>query len=266
MRSTQCASEYQLEQYHLKLLPQRKQRALKGHIDACEICQQHLKDIEDSWATDDMLGHDIPSRFASDETVTSPRGWLWPEFGIVSASVALLALFVWNSHDNGLPTGQHHAKVRIKSHGQRWIAKGNTDPKWFVAQLRHGQVKRAKSGQVFPHGTRLRLAYRWAKGGYVFVVHRDAKGTISPLYPPESNQPSLRIKSPKAVLLPGSLVVEASHDGNEEIISCFSHKPLRFVNVKQQIAHPTRKGKCVQLKHFLLRHPRTRQPAKRNKP
>lgn len=145
------------------------------------------------------------------------------------------------------------------------MIRGDTWAQLIVALRRGPVVRPALSGEVFWAGDRLRLGYRSNKRGFLFVVHRDATGVVSPLYPGAREARSLRIEPGGDRLLPESLEVEGKPHGDESIWACFSEQALGFSSVKAALPaakpglrhwSPQRRGACRVLLHFLLRRPR----------
>jgi hypothetical protein len=149
-----------------------------------------------------------------------------------------------------------------KQHGGYSVVRGEV-PQLRVIRKRGSLIEQVRSGDGFLAGDLLRLVVRWRKGGFVYILHRDAVGQTTPLYPPQKTELSLRFAHPRSVELPGSLEVEGPPKGNEEIAVCFSDAPRRFEEVAAALEnsrrsahpvthHPSPKATCLYTQHFVL--------------
>ncbi|MCB9641675.1 MAG: hypothetical protein H6728_01230 [Myxococcales bacterium] len=134
----------------------------------------------------------------------------------------------------------------------------NVEPALVVALRRGEKTVQARSGQRFVSGDRLRLAYRWRQGEYVFLAHQEGE-KVTPLFPRKLASESRRIEDDGLVLLPGSLEVSGDSASEEWLVACFSTRPLSWNRFQQGLVsfhkkvdvHPLRE--CSHVVRFLIR-------------
>lgn len=137
-------------------------------------------------------------------------------------------------------------------------AKQTSKPSLVIALWRGETIVQARSGQRFVAGDRLRLAYRWYRGGYVFLAHQEG-AKVEPLYPRSEQVSSLQIQEDGVVLLPGSLEVSGSGMRDEWLLACFSKHPISWGDLKQGLVSLTKKTEghslreCEHVLRFLIR-------------
>lgn len=169
----------------------------------------------------------------------SPSGslwWRWPVWGGLSVGMAsLAALFVMlRPPELQTPIKQGRSITRKALVPDHLITRG-AGPSFYVARKRQAQKRYVHSGEHFQIGDKLRLIVDWPAGGFLFVLHRDDKDALHPLYPSARHKRSIPWPKGKGRPLPGSLRVTAPARGNEEIWACFSTKPLTYVAVSKAI-------------------------------
>lgn len=180
--------------------------------------------------------------------------WGGLSLGLVSA-VALV--FIWTpSLKSNLVSSTFSTILDASSPASRHlVTRGGKSPILSV-YLKRGQQKRiASSKEHFYKGDRLRLAIDWTRSGYVFVLHRDANGQLSPLYPASRQEQSIRCPKGKNQALPGSLSITGKSKGDEEIWACFSMRSKTFQSVVKSIQAASRNKQidCHTLQRFVLR-------------
>ncbi|MCK6511001.1 DUF4384 domain-containing protein [Myxococcota bacterium] len=252
--SSSCLSEYRMDRHLLCLEPEAERRESEAHIAACPRCRQEMAWLRQERA--DFLSHPAPplaleqalaasstpqptpsrgfdptqgngptwATASSRSQPTQPsRPWaIWAS--VATCSVALLLSLSLSS----LWTPQHT------------IYRGVETPVFLIGLKRGAVIRQMASGESVKAGDHIRLAYQWRtqKPAYLYILHRDQEGRLSPLYPASAEQPSLRLDSPNETTLPGSLEFDQATHGHEEIWACFSRQPLHFRALNAQIPSP----------------------------
>jgi|GEM_PF-1250233 len=247
-----CLSEYHLDRYLAGLGTQETRAKTQQHLQSCEICSTEYQRMERRREQFLMAPRRLPSSL-------QPKDWLsfgWLTQGKLSFGALCLLCIVMFS----IPSEKTHY-VGIKG-----IL---PNPTVLVGLKRGPNSGLVVSGVHVQSFDELRLAYRWNLGkkheGFVFVIHRDAKGQVTPLYPESTSQKSLTGRSGLHEL-PGSLEVDEHAHGNEELWLCFSPKALTYSEIRDQLpdfspeVHPTilQRKPCVHLHRFVLQRANTK--------
>ena len=279
-RSALCLSAYRLDQYFLGTQAHEDHNQSAKHLQSCPRCQEALRRLEEEAALataliaqkrllDEptaliaqkrLLDEPTAEREGSKRRSTKDEGifsviralFLRWRGGLAASACAILAVFGWVQLRKESPTPEEgrYATIRGEEASLRVIRK------------RGALVEMTHSGDAFRAGDLLRLVVRWKQGGYLWIVHRSAKGSYTPLYPSKKTAQSRQIASHQAVEMEGSLEVDDEALGNEEIAACFSAKPLSFELATQAIqeAHgkapsllsQDQQGACQIIQRFVL--------------
>lgn len=188
------------------------------------------------------------------------RPW-WHPLVWVGAPAALAAMLVFLV----LPDKRNitRAPGQKASVSQKFLLLRGGPAPMQVVRKRKQEKGLVHSGETFLQGDQLRLLLRWKKGGFVRVLHRDPKGSISPLYPKEEKGRALQLNTTARTPLPGQLDVTDAPQGDEEIWACFSTKPVSHAQVvatiekhNAQSSHIHKQaGPCAVLQRFRLHRP-----------
>jgi hypothetical protein len=245
-RSALCLSAYRLDQYFLGTQAHEEHNQSAKHLQSCPRCQEALRRLEEEAAqataliAKKRLLDEPTALIAKKRLLDEPKAerdekkrqsakedsifsllfslFLRWRVGLAAFACAILAVFGWSQLRRVGKTTEYgrYATIRGEEASLRVIRK------------RGALVEMTHSGDAFRAGDLLRLVVRWKRGCYLWIVHRSAKGGYTPLYPSKKTAQSLLLPTEEAVELEGSLEVEGEAQGNEEIIACFSTKPLSF--------------------------------------
>ncbi len=256
MRS--CVSSYRLDRHFLGADSPTEREQISAHIRDCPHCQQQLHQLK-QYAKQALPAPASPQHVPWWERLGGWGGFRgWREnrgWGYLAAALGMFALAVF-----GWPWFE---RLRQEKPEDGYSLVRGESPQLRVIRKRGALVEQVRSGDGFLAGDLLRLVVRWRKGGFVYILHRDAVGQRMPLYPPQKTDPSLRLDHARSVELPGSLEVEGPPKGNEEIAVCFSDAPRRFEEVAATLEnsrqsahsvthHPSPKAPCLYTQHFVL--------------
>ncbi|MCK6512607.1 DUF4384 domain-containing protein [Myxococcota bacterium] len=167
-------------------------------------------------------------------SIGSLRRWLrWG--GLSFAMVSLCFVFLFRPqkiHLQEKPLGDIPTSL---PHETELLSRGSHRPHLLIFVQRARKTRLARSGELFVQGDRLQLVLNSPVDSFGYIVHRDAKGQITPLYPNAQTKPSFPLKASKQFPLSGSLEVIDSADGDEEIWACFSKHALSFSQAKETL-------------------------------
>jgi len=246
---TRCLSEYRMDRYLLGIETDAEQKRRLHHLERCSACAQKLARYQE-----ESQRYAPPSRLASSihdalgRERPSPPPWFSSWFVWLSGVAVAGVLLMWSG-------------VSLWQRSDGFLPKGRPIPKLILAVKRAGQIRLARSGELFFAKDQIRIAYRWdiKRRGFLFVVHRTQHRKVSPLFPASERSYSLRVLPRRRVSLPDSFELDGQRD-NEEIWACFSDRKLGFRQVQKALpsagsarwsARP--RGDCEYLLLFLLR-------------
>ena len=262
-------SEFAMDAHWLGGDVEDTQHTFRAQLNASEEAQrhwlEHLEATETPFVPSDAWKARVEARWKQERQEEMaqapipeelPPRWLrwWQNWGLSMALAAACLFFVLR------PTVSFDRYTGIR--GRYTGVKGSdVQGRLWVALRRGAQTRVVPSGTKVQPGDRIRLAVQWAsvRKKYVFVVHRDGLGELSPLYPAHKSRRSLRLLSRQRRVLQDSFEVENKPHGSEQIWACFSYKPLSWEQVSRHL--PARKqvwssaphGPCASLTLFLLK-------------
>jgi len=272
-----CLSEYRLDRHFMGLESPQEHTQTQKHISQCPVCQKELAERQALQKEAHTIA--IPGLKISpwQQLIESMKRFFSPSSSgfyplVTVASIACLGLLIYNTlpdpeNPETTPkqvrkTPKKPQKVRQRTKvRKRYLLKGTKKPQWIIALQRKGQRRLARSGEFFEVGDLLVLAYQWGMDGFVYTVYRDTKNDIAPIFPRKAKQKSLPISKGIRLKRPGSLEVEGKPEGQEELWTCFSRKPLSFQDVEEALPKqrpsdlrwsPGPAGKCLFLHRFVL--------------
>ena len=174
-------------------------------------------------------------------------------FALAGVARVLLLMPQWSSQIKSLFSPQAIHPTLGQASPNQLRTRGGEDAELSIYVKRAPQPRELRSGHPVFSGDRLRLLARWQEGGFLFIVHRDARGVWNPLYPESPRSKSLPIPAEKVLALPGSLEVTDPSSGDEELFGCFSRRPLSYDVVLKGLAAPRSQGACKKIVRFVLR-------------
>lgn len=230
-----CLSAYRLDLHHLGLESDSEHEQSLAHLASCQTCRQRLAEVE---AAQTAFATQVPSFATRPATLQEPehpsrgthdkaRSSTWVLWSRPLMAMACLAVILWWGPSTWQQLTEPYRGTR-----------GEQTPTLMVALRRDNVIRIVRSGESFRYLDRLRLAYRWPGDppGYLYIVHRDQKGQLSPLYPATRQKPSFQaVRSFQKQTLAGSLEVDDRATGQEQIWACFSYQSLRFAEVVQSL-------------------------------
>ncbi|MCB9637362.1 MAG: DUF4384 domain-containing protein [Myxococcales bacterium] len=241
-----CVSAYRLDRHFLGAETPAERAQTLQHVEGCAHCKGELVQLQRHAAHAEVFLDQHAPRSIFDFF----GGWGPLALGFCMLLVAVVG---WRLVEQTRLAGRQ---------GGYSVIRGEA-PHLRVIRKRGPLIEQVRSGDGFAAGDLLRLVVRWQEGGFVYVVHRSATGEMSPLYPAQKNERSLRLESDKEVELPGSLEVEGPAKGREEIGVCFSRAARPFHQViealkkvrQARLERSTNERKdapCAYLQRFVL--------------
>lgn len=203
-----CASDLLIDRYVLGELDPVAIAALQRHASACPRCAGRLDSREAGFAefarsVDNGL-LPLPRRSETggegarfDRDVRAAKA-PWARVGalaLASACAALLLLVVWpERHPPPENTGLR-SKGRSTPILRFWVKRGES-------------VWRGQAGERLRPGDALRFGYSWGSGGYLALLNRDDRGSVT-VYSPDP-QRAWVAPAGRDQLLPESIVLDAT--------------------------------------------------------
>ncbi len=220
-------------------------QALRLRLADCEHCQSRLQSmVAESEAFNASVNPGFESaavlqKLEASEAQSTTPWWAKltkPWMPVLVAAVALFAIVPLTQVDPDPEPG-----VRIKG--------GGVGLSMFVKDL--DGVQPGHDGMHLSAGDQIQFRYNADEHDYLFIISVDARGTISSLYPEETEQ-SIRVLPQGAHVLQGSIILDEAV-GPERIYAVFSAEPVSFGEIDAAVkAGLADNGSVVDLKALPL--------------